>query len=789
MEHVAFLIEETNERIEALLNPESLVVRRRAGVRSRRSPTGELAGAARKDDPLVYTGGGRTEIELDLLFDTDLAGSTIAADDVRDLTRPLWDLTEKAEDTTPRPLLVRFVWGKSWNVPGVVVRVAERLERFTESGAPQRSWLKMEFLRVDMDPNVQPAPPITPPVSPEEAAELTDNETPTHELVGGGAAPNGEETDWTGSPDADALLESAMDESGLNAALSAAEREMTALRGATAELFPPEAYEDSEDTEGGVPLAEEETSEAGEAVDEPGPLADSAEAPDADEIDAAPVEAPEAQETSWPSVASVRVAVAASAQAVSVASVSRRRDVVAATLHAAQMASGGAERARVAASETAQAEGSAHQTETVAGTLERISDTLSNAAAAAVAAVRERAATLVAEATLALNSTVEADTAELDRLVARGASEAPEAQEGVELSGEVAEAEEVAEDAEHSTTEEERVEAETERARAEARRAQAEADRAEAEAERAQAETERAQAETEQARAETVQATALREDLAQMRALLARTAPTTEPLAPARPAQPSELADVLGELGTVLQTLHARREEDAAALATRLIEANASALRDLRAAEEAQAAASYRPTAVSLAEAADDVERALAPEAPDAPSEARSADEALSAIERGVASVRAPAESAALEPARQAAQQLRAHLALNPEASGDAATRKALDTIRAAPEAIARAEEAAGAEAAQATTARLAEARRAATPEATSASREKPPSPELRASGGAVTVQLGERLEHAAFRYYRDPALWRMLAHANDLDDPLRLPAGLMLRIPSAQSA
>ena len=45
MERAAFLIEETNQRIGCLLNPESLVVWRTAGLRSRQSVSGQLTGA------------------------------------------------------------------------------------------------------------------------------------------------------------------------------------------------------------------------------------------------------------------------------------------------------------------------------------------------------------------------------------------------------------------------------------------------------------------------------------------------------------------------------------------------------------------------------------------------------------------------------------------------------------------------------------------------------------------------------------------------------------------------
>ena len=149
MERVAFLLEKTGERIPCLLNPASVVVRRLAGVQARKSSFGPLTGAALKDDPLLYTGGGTTEILLDLLFDVTLSGSSLNTQDVRDLTRPLTALAEgdEGDDGYGQVPLVRFVWGKAWNVLGIVSAVAERLEYFTPNGAPQRSWLRMRFLR------------------------------------------------------------------------------------------------------------------------------------------------------------------------------------------------------------------------------------------------------------------------------------------------------------------------------------------------------------------------------------------------------------------------------------------------------------------------------------------------------------------------------------------------------------------------------------------------------------------------------------------------------------------
>ena len=168
MERVAFLLEKTGARIPCLLNPESVVIRRLAGVRSRRSNSGPLTGAGLKDDPLHYTGGGTTEINLDLLFDVSIAGSSIPTGDVRDLTRPLWELAEgvAADTGFTMPPMVRFVWGKAWNIPGVVVAVAERLESFSADGTPGRSWLRMRLLRVAEPPQPAPDAPALGPAMP-----------------------------------------------------------------------------------------------------------------------------------------------------------------------------------------------------------------------------------------------------------------------------------------------------------------------------------------------------------------------------------------------------------------------------------------------------------------------------------------------------------------------------------------------------------------------------------------------------------------------------------------------
>ena len=165
MERVAFLVEATGAHVACLLNPESLTFQRTAGLQPRRDRGEALLGARGGDDPLVATGGGVTEFTLHLLFDTDLAedlrpggrpdaasmpAARQGARDVRRLTRAVWNLAENASAAGQPgiPPVVRFVWGRAWNVRCVGVAVAERLERFRQDGTPQRSWMTIRLRRV-----------------------------------------------------------------------------------------------------------------------------------------------------------------------------------------------------------------------------------------------------------------------------------------------------------------------------------------------------------------------------------------------------------------------------------------------------------------------------------------------------------------------------------------------------------------------------------------------------------------------------------------------------------------
>jgi hypothetical protein len=153
MERVAFIVDATGERIDCLLNPETLEIKRLAGVRPRATAAGQLVGTGLADDPVLFTGGGRTELVLDLIFDVDLVDAPGAPEDVRVLTGRLWQLAENSAVSggSVRPPLVRFVWGKSWNMPGIIVAISERYDAFGATGAPRRSWLRIRLMRV-VDP-------------------------------------------------------------------------------------------------------------------------------------------------------------------------------------------------------------------------------------------------------------------------------------------------------------------------------------------------------------------------------------------------------------------------------------------------------------------------------------------------------------------------------------------------------------------------------------------------------------------------------------------------------------
>lgn len=192
MERVAFLIERTGERIECLLNPNTFTLTRQAGVRPLRTLAGALTGTAESDNPLLATGGGTTELVLELLFDVSKQTSTRPEASVQALTAPLWALAENSDESDGYgvPPLVRFVWGKAWNISALVVSVAERFEQFTPEGTPQRSWVKLRLIRCKESP-AAPTQLLSEDVADQDDLEqfvgsLPDDDAQVHEVAGEG---------------------------------------------------------------------------------------------------------------------------------------------------------------------------------------------------------------------------------------------------------------------------------------------------------------------------------------------------------------------------------------------------------------------------------------------------------------------------------------------------------------------------------------------------------------------------------------------------------------------------
>ena len=141
VERVIFYDEYSGERIDALLNPETLTWWRRAGLRPRALDELPIGTTDQIDDTLIYTGGGETEIALELLFDTRLLTGIEGVQqqmDVRRLTAPLWALAEGRSSSVVAtlPRAQRLIWSE-WSVLVVVVALAERFEDFTSDGIPR----------------------------------------------------------------------------------------------------------------------------------------------------------------------------------------------------------------------------------------------------------------------------------------------------------------------------------------------------------------------------------------------------------------------------------------------------------------------------------------------------------------------------------------------------------------------------------------------------------------------------------------------------------------------------
>lgn len=140
MQRVRFLLPD-GKSINCLMNPEDVQVSSESGAQSRPTIGALQAGSP---NPVQRVSGGTTKLTLKLLF--DVMGERVKTDDVRDLTEPMWALTEASGDQIEEKEKVRFIWGKTWNIPIEIEKLSESLEQFTPAGTPQRSRMTVEFI-------------------------------------------------------------------------------------------------------------------------------------------------------------------------------------------------------------------------------------------------------------------------------------------------------------------------------------------------------------------------------------------------------------------------------------------------------------------------------------------------------------------------------------------------------------------------------------------------------------------------------------------------------------------
>lgn len=194
MQRMIFFAEGEKTRLTCMLNPESILMRRKAGVRQLESLGGYSTGTRMQDAPLLYTNGGYTELTLDLLFDVTLPGHAMNirndnsnnADDVTSITSLLWDMSKNILDDEAKKSMkiCRVLWGVAFDYTGIITTISERLEYFTPEGFARRSWIRLAIRHVAVD-DLEPIDPYKAQV-PKKHESIPDNV----QMISEGASPS-----------------------------------------------------------------------------------------------------------------------------------------------------------------------------------------------------------------------------------------------------------------------------------------------------------------------------------------------------------------------------------------------------------------------------------------------------------------------------------------------------------------------------------------------------------------------------------------------------------------------
>jgi nucleoid-associated protein YgaU len=97
------------------------------------------------DSPILqFIRGQNEKLTLDLFFDTTEHGMGEAAKDVRDLTKPVYQLV-KIQSKTHAPPRIRFTWGESLSFKAIVESIQQKFTLFNPLGIPLRATLSVTF--------------------------------------------------------------------------------------------------------------------------------------------------------------------------------------------------------------------------------------------------------------------------------------------------------------------------------------------------------------------------------------------------------------------------------------------------------------------------------------------------------------------------------------------------------------------------------------------------------------------------------------------------------------------
>jgi hypothetical protein len=98
------------------------------------------------DSPILqFVRGQNEKLTLELFFDTTEIGmGESPVKDVRDLTRPVYELV-KMQGNTHAPPRVRFVWGRGLSFRAIVESIQQKFTVFNPQGIPLRATLSITF--------------------------------------------------------------------------------------------------------------------------------------------------------------------------------------------------------------------------------------------------------------------------------------------------------------------------------------------------------------------------------------------------------------------------------------------------------------------------------------------------------------------------------------------------------------------------------------------------------------------------------------------------------------------